>query len=286
MLPTERRQRIVALLRERREVSVQALCRELETPAASIRRDLRELEATGRITRRHGKAVYRPTLMPQSVQPEAPIDDALLEELVAETQNVLDEARNLFLTGGPVLQRVVPELSGKTILTHDLKLALAAAQSNNDVALIGRDVDNQTLCLKPQNLEEELKDYWFDIAVIEADGIDGRNVFVSHSNHGFLRAVKQRCDSLVVLGKSPIMGARGARVAAPLTDVDVLLIDSGISEETGREVEHAGVELRKAGQGEQRSFDINQVGNVVVFKRLKDRPFDRAKPAEFGEDEL
>ena len=270
MLPAERKTRILSILRERHEASVQALAQLLETPPANVRRDLRELESDNRIFRRHGKAVYRPTLVAANLEPETALDEAGQEGLADETLNVLSEARNLFLTGGPVMTRVVKRLSGKTIVTHDLRLALAAAENTNDISLVGRELDNRSLTLKPLDFERELADYWFDVAVIEADGLDARSVFVARPNHGIVPVLKKRCDSLVVVGKSSLVGVRADRVAAPLRDVDVLLLDAAISSETERELEHAGVELRKTGtDAAGATFEVSPVGNVYVFKRTQ-----------------
>ena len=273
MLPTERKQRILTYLKEHTEASVQGLSRLLDAPAASIRRDLRDLESENRIFRKHGKAIYRPTLVAATLEPDSPLSEGSLDALVSETAQVLSEARNLFLTGGPALLRVVRALTGKTIVTHDLRLALAAAEADNDVSLVGRAIDNKSLTLRPGNLEEDLRDYWFDVAVVEADGLDSRSVFVSAKDHGILPAVNARTDSLVVVGKSNLVGRRGDRVAAAVADVDVLLIDAEISGETEKTFERSGVELRKTGNEGEADFDVNSVGNVYVFKNLGTSPF-------------
>src|SRR4029078_12994757 len=97
--------------------------------SANVRRDLRELEEENRISRRHGRAIYRPTLVPSPVEQEGDIEAALLDELVDESVTILSEARNLFLTGGPVLTRVVQKLTGNNIATPHTPLPLAAAAS-------------------------------------------------------------------------------------------------------------------------------------------------------------
>src|SRR5436190_1332465 len=158
----------------------------LEAASANVRRDLRELEDENRISRRHGRAIYRPTLLPAPAEQEGDIEPALMDELVDETVVILSEARNLFLTGGPVLTRVVQKLTGKTIATHDLPLAMAAAASDNDVSLIGREIDNRTLTLRSPSFDGELKEFWFDAAVFEVDGVDEKNLWVARKNHSFL----------------------------------------------------------------------------------------------------
>jgi DeoR/GlpR family transcriptional regulator of sugar metabolism len=271
VLPTERKRRIVALLRERREVSVQELADILAVPAASVRRDLRELEGEHRISRRHGHAVYRPAFVPAPVEHDADIDPALVDELVAETVYILSEARNLFLTGGPVLVRAAGKLSGKTIATHDLALAMAAATGDNDVSLLGREVDNRTMTLRAEHFAAEVGEFWFDAAVVEVDGVDEKNLWVARQNHGLLGALMQRSDSLVAVAKSSVLGRKGDRVAGPLTRADVLILDKGASDEERRALIDAGLEVRVAGGGDANQFGLDKVGNVYVFKKLGGR---------------
>ena len=56
MIPLERREHIVALLEERKLVTVEALSKELFVSGATLRRDLQVLEEEGRIRRTHGGA--------------------------------------------------------------------------------------------------------------------------------------------------------------------------------------------------------------------------------------
>lgn len=261
------------MLKERQEASVQGLAETLGVATASVRRDLRELEAENRINRRHGRAIYRPTLV--SLAPAAEEDESLegelLEELIDETTEILSEARNLFLAGGPVLLAVAKKLSGKTIATHDLAIAMAAASGGNDITMIGREVDNETLTLRSNNLEGELSGFVFDAVVIEADGIDERNIWVRRKNHGLLPALESRSDSFVAIAKSTTIGRKGDRVAAPLGRADVVVLDRGASAEARQSLAEASVELRVAGEGDQLPVGFDQIGNVFVMKRTGDR---------------
>lgn len=58
MLPLERQNRLLELLKQRQALSVEELCRELYSSGATIRRDLQVLEKSGLLRRTHGGAVY------------------------------------------------------------------------------------------------------------------------------------------------------------------------------------------------------------------------------------
>ena len=58
MLPLERQQRILSILKEKQAVTVEELCGRLYSSGATIRRDLQVLEHSGQLRRTHGGAVF------------------------------------------------------------------------------------------------------------------------------------------------------------------------------------------------------------------------------------
>lgn len=58
MLPLERQQLILSILKERQAVTVDELCARLYSSGATIRRDLQILENSGQLRRTHGGAVF------------------------------------------------------------------------------------------------------------------------------------------------------------------------------------------------------------------------------------
>ena len=281
VLPSERKARILEILKERLEISVQELTNLLEVPSANVRRDLRELETDNRILRRHGRAFYRPTLVSTPVEDDGDLTTVLRDELVAEMVAALDKTRNLFLTGGPVLTRVAKKLDKKMIATHDLHVAMAAAEHDNDVTLVGREVDNRTKTLRSSNFEEDFKSLGFAVAVVETDGLDEKNLWVARHNHALLPALLARTDSFFAVARSSRVGKKGDRVAGPLSSADLIVIDRGVSAASQKALADAGPELRVAGSGDGQFLD--KVGNMFVFKRGRGR-FDSSALAHHDDD--
>ncbi len=58
MLPLERREHILSILKEKQAVTVDELCARLYSSGATIRRDLQILENSGQLRRTHGGAVF------------------------------------------------------------------------------------------------------------------------------------------------------------------------------------------------------------------------------------
>jgi len=260
VLPAERKRRILAHLRDHREASVKGLAEMLHVQASAVRRDLRELEAEN-----------RPSLVAVPTQEEDSLEPALADELLEEAAHVLSDVRSAFLAGGSLMCRIAAKLAGKTIVTHDLAIAMAAASSGNDVSVVGREVDNDSMTLRSSSFDAELNQYYFDVAVVEAEAVDDKNLWVGRKNHGFLGALLQRADSFVSIAKSNTIGRKGARVATPLSRADLLVVDRGADEEARRTLADSGVELRVAGESHGEAFGFDQVGNLHVFRSTADR---------------
>lgn len=287
MLPSERKQKILSLLRDRNEMSVKVLARTLGAAPANVRRDLRELESEKRIDRRHGRAIFRASSLPTPIdREELELDPGLLDELVEASVQTLSEARNLFLGGGPVLTRVAQKLSKKTIATHDLSLAMVAAAADNDVTLAGREIDNRTLTVRANGVDALLAQFWFDAAVFEVDGVDEKNLWLARKDQAFLDAVLKRSDSFVSIAKSTVLGHKGDRVAGPLTSTDLVVIDRGLSDGARRALANAGVELLVAGEAEDEGYVLEGMGsNVFSFKSAAGR-FGAPAPGELDDEGL
>ena len=127
---------------------------------------------------------------------------------------------------------------------------------------------SRSLTLRSPNLEAELKEFYFDAAVFEVDGVDEKNLWVARKNASFLPALLGRSDSFVAVARSTALGRKGDRVAGPLTRADVLVIDKGASDEAKKALHEVGVEVRVAGEREGAPFGFDKVGNVFVFKRM------------------
>ena len=148
MLPVERRERLLALLQERKSASTEELAAALEVSVMTVRRDLELFQKEGRIQRCHGGAV----ISQRSVQ-EAPYDQkmtvgrerkAVLAKLAAQ---LVEPGMTVYLDAGTTTYLLAEELSQierLTIITNDLKIALRLLSSPADVVVLGGKVQKRT----------------------------------------------------------------------------------------------------------------------------------------------
>jgi DeoR family transcriptional regulator, aga operon transcriptional repressor len=129
---TDRMREVLALLRDRGEVTAQALCKELSVSAATLRRDFNELEGQGLLLRTHGGAR---ALDPSGSEIPVRLRD---HRMVAIKRRIAQHAAALVptgphavaLTGGITTGEVARALKGRpnmTIVTNSLTIAADCA---------------------------------------------------------------------------------------------------------------------------------------------------------------
>src|SRR5918996_5395012 len=141
MFPEERKQRILAALHQKPAVRVSDLGRALRVSAASIRRDLADLERSGLLKRAHGGAVsarmaaLEPSLAEKEDQYQA--EKAAIARLAA---TLVRQGDTIFLDAGSTTRQIARELRhrrGITIVTNALNIAWELASSEIELVVTG-----------------------------------------------------------------------------------------------------------------------------------------------------
>src|SRR5688500_14321976 len=116
---TDRMREVLSLLRDRGEVATQVLCAELRVSAATLRRDLSELEDQGLLVRSHGRAR---ALDPSGSEIPVRLRD---HRMIAIKRRIAQHAAALVpagpqavaLTGGVTTSEVARSLKGRQQMT-------------------------------------------------------------------------------------------------------------------------------------------------------------------------
>lgn len=170
-----RHQAILEALQEGREARVAELARRLAVAPMTIRRDLAELAAEGRLVRTHGgAAAARPSV----------VEFAFLEksrECGAEKRAIAEVAAGrvgpgqtvVLDTGTTTLEvaRRLRDRAGLTILTTSLAIAAALFGGQPELILLGGAVRRGSPDLAGPLAEENLRGFKVDLAILGADGV-------------------------------------------------------------------------------------------------------------------
>ena len=157
MLQLQRHNRILALLREHKELSVKELCALLYQSPATIRRDLNALEQQGLLKRSYGGAVLTEVFsdqLPLAIRSAERIP--LKKRICAKAARLIEDGDTLFLDASSTTYFLAPHLksfSDLTVVTNNPHLSIMLSELkirnhctggemlNDSIALVGRDAE-------------------------------------------------------------------------------------------------------------------------------------------------
>ena len=151
-MPEERQEQIISLLSQNTKLLVPDLCDYFHVSPATIRSDLRELAAKGRLKRTHGgaipinKTIYEPTNADKKIYntPEKQALAALAAQLVE------DGDKQLLLMQEPLVMELAKNLVGKeelTIVVNDLNIAVFLEQNTfSNIIVLGGNLRKGQQC--------------------------------------------------------------------------------------------------------------------------------------------
>ena len=251
MLTRQRKQLILSRLQRDGQLIAKAISQELGFSEDTIRRDLRELAAEGRLQRVHGGA------LPAS---PAVADFAGRQRLGAEGKAAIGRAaaalvrpgQVVILDGGTtavqVARHLAPDLRA-TIVTHSPTIAveLAAHPWVEVVVLGGRLFKHSVVTVGAAVIEAAAQvradTFFMGVTGIHPEaGLSTGDLEEAHVK----RALSQRAAETIVLASSEKLHAASAYVIAPLSEVSGLIVEAGVPEEVTAPFARAGLAIVRA----------------------------------------
>ena len=172
MLPLERRERLVALLQERKTATTEELAAELDVSIMTVRRDLELCQREGRIQRCHGGAIIS-----QKTVLEAPYDQKMTtgrerkKVLAKLAAKLVEPGMTVYLDAGTTTYSLAA-MEKLTIITNDLKIALRMLSSPAEVVVLGGKVQKRTGSMIGDTALEQMSELRATIAFVGAASID------------------------------------------------------------------------------------------------------------------
>jgi DeoR family transcriptional regulator of aga operon len=248
---TDRMREVLALLRDRGEVTSQVLCTELKISAATLRRDLNELEEQGLLVRTHGGA--------RAVDPsDSEIPVRLRDHrMVAIKRRIAQHAAALVpsgqqavaLTGGITTGEVARALRGRpqmTIVTNSLTIAAdCAVDAHMKVIMTGGVVRSKSLEAVGPMSEHAFQVITVGTAVLGADGMSA-GVGATTFDEGEARtaiAMATNAQRVVVAVDGSKIGKVTLAKMVPLNQIDHLVTDSTADPHELEQITAAGVQV-------------------------------------------
>jgi DeoR family transcriptional regulator, fructose operon transcriptional repressor len=252
MIPQQRKQVITDLVRKNKAVKVTDLSERLHISDVTIRRDLKELEDAGILTRTHGGAIRRTNT---AFEPQISI---LETEHVPEKTAIAKEAYKLINENDAIildssstaarLAEFIIEGDKKniTVVTNSFKTAFALIGSDNvELIHIGGQVRVNIYSSIGTIAENALKNLRVDKAFIGINGIDfgigltTQNLYESQIK----RVMMESSNQVYILADNSKFNQTFLSIVCPIEEVDFIITDNKVSDETVEKTLEQDVEI-------------------------------------------
>lgn len=250
----ERREKILEILDTEKRVDVPELVKRFQVTGATIRTDLKELEAAGLLTRTHGGAI--------KLEYERSIEDKPRErEMTSAKMKIAKEAVKLIQdnevigidTGTSCLafaeELIKSDKQNLSILTYDLKIALLISENTSyRVQILGGLIRNNYPYVSSGSIQGEIGKYSLDKAFVATNAFDIGFGFSTpnYETAEIKKSLIQISMQNIFLCDTPKLNKRCFCSFAGLKDCDCLVLDSDIGEQDVVNLKKANVSFRVA----------------------------------------
>jgi DeoR/GlpR family transcriptional regulator of sugar metabolism len=256
LLKEERQQRILEALQENKKVTVPQLSNLFGTSEVTIRRDLAELAASGRLIRAH-----RGALAVSAAPPEPPVIQRMAagreeKERIARTAlTLVNDGDSIFLGSGSTVAcfaRYLAELKHLTVSTNALNIAMDLASSESDltVVVLGGVVRATELSLLGHIAEQTLSEVRFNKIIMGAQALSIESGWTTDHmpEVATTRKILETAHELIVLADHTKLGQTASAWIAPLTRITTLVTDEQADADFLVRLRAKGVRVMVAGK--------------------------------------
>lgn len=178
MLPAERREKMISLLKEQKIATTEKLAEALNVSCMTVRRDLEICQQEGRVQRCHGGAIIsRRTVLEASYDQKVSVGREQKKVLAKLAAQLVEPGMTVYLDAGTTtyfLAEELAEIEKLTVITNDLKIALRMTDSAAEVVVLGGRVQKRTGSMIGGTTLEQMAGLRATVAFVGAASIDER----------------------------------------------------------------------------------------------------------------
>lgn len=237
MLPNQRRDKILELLKEDGSAKVIDLARIFKVTEVTIRQDLEKLEKDGLVIKEHGGA-YLKNVEDQvrtfSLGNQENIDKK--EVIAAKCLEFIESGDSIILDSGSTTTEIAKKLRGYknlTIITNALNIALIlGAEPGIEVIMTGGEFKPPTLSLTGQKAADFFKGINVQKLFLATAGISLKSglTYPSISDLVVKKAMIDAADTTYLVADSTKIGKSAFASLGALSLIDYIITDAGIEE--------------------------------------------------------
>jgi DeoR family fructose operon transcriptional repressor len=251
-LAPRRLERFRILLRQFQIVSVREFCKHFKVSAATVRRDLKQLENLGEVRRVHGGAIRVGGLLDEpQFEDKTSISAREKYQIARAALKYIQPNDTIFLDGGSTvleLARLLKERSNLTVVTNSLRAAIELAEQGPRLILIGGEFRrlSQTIVgpLTRFTLEELHVDKAFlgTIGFTLEDGLTTTDPGEAYTK----KLVLEHARNVILLADHTKVGKISFAHCGPLEKIQILITDNGVEKIFAHKLRKLGIRVVKA----------------------------------------
>jgi len=253
MLRKDRQNQIMKILQKKGSVKIPELAEAFDVSVITIRRDFDEMVSAGLIKKVYGGAILADRQEPESSAQR--LFHSRLERNHREKQligaaaaSLVKEGETIVLNIGTTALEIAKNLQhfeNLTVLTNSIPIISELANSRLNVYSLGGKLRGDELALYGSLAFNSLNDFCVDKAFIGAGGVTLANGITDHNRDSaeLCSAIVHRSRQTILVTDSSKFGRDVSAVIGPLNSVEIIITDSGITQEYADGLREAGIEL-------------------------------------------
>jgi DeoR family transcriptional regulator of aga operon len=238
-----RRGKILQDLLRQGEVSVDVLAQDLRVSAATIRRDLRELEHRGLLRRNHGGAagvapmLYEPFRHVSSFQDQEQKFAQEKRQIGLMAASLIEDGEIIALGAGTTTTQVARSIrhrKGITIVTNAINIAMELSHlADKKVWMTGGFLSGDWFALVGDIAQRNVAEIFVDKVFVGVDGIHAERGLTSNypDQAAIHRAMMKQARQRIVVTDHRKIGVLGTSLIWPSSDIDYLITDKAAPDE-------------------------------------------------------
>ena len=249
MLAIERREHIIAYLRQHEYANVDELSNILGVSSMTIRRDLSTLEEKNLIKRIHGGATINQFVYSQPDIEKSRHESAKEKLQIADyAASLVNDGHTILLDAGTTTLNIARHLTDKNIrvVTTDInQAALLCRHSNIKVYLTGGRVNGITQSCLGEQVNSYLNNIHVDIAFIGCTSWDLERGLTTPTEDrcAMKRIMKERAHMSILVADSAKYGRYSFHQIMELKELDLIITDNRLPDTTRQDLKNSNIKL-------------------------------------------
>ena len=250
MLPNQRREKILEMIREDGHAKVLQLSKIFKVTEVTIRQDLEKLEKDGFVEREHGGAYLKNIgLNVRNISLQNQEYMAEKEAIARKAVEYINDGDTIILDSGSTTTEIAKVISGYknlTVITNSLNIALIlGADPEVNLVLTGGEFKAPTLSLTGQKAADFFNDLHVDKLFLATAGITLKSglTYPSISDICVKRSMIESANTVYLVADSSKIGKSSFASLGALSLIDYIITDSKIKKEDMAPLERNDIKL-------------------------------------------